>query len=194
LLVAPYFNKEIPTNGHNKQTYRSQDQGHKRLWQSGKTRWWGGLYLHVSPTGGKLWWMAYRLDKKQQTASLGPCPLVTLAEARVKLDNLKRSLLNGAIRQTSHCISLDRLTRSMRGQMSSGADRAWTVNYCHCVYSSEFWRATVQSHVVIKVFQSVTLCRALPEASSRRPCMKTVGWARWSAVTFKLMGFFELLI
>lgn len=68
--------------------------------------------------------MAYRLDKKQQAASLGPYPLVTLAEARVKRDNLKRSLLNGAIRQTSQCISLERLTLPMRGQMSSGADRA----------------------------------------------------------------------
>lgn len=30
-----------------------------------------GLYLHISPTGGKLWRMAYRFGGKQKTLSLG---------------------------------------------------------------------------------------------------------------------------
>ena len=56
----------------------------------------GGLYLFVTPAGAKVWRMSYRVDKKPQTATFGPYPLVTLAEARVKRDDAKRAMLNGA--------------------------------------------------------------------------------------------------
>ncbi len=39
--------------------------------------------------------MAYRLDGKPQTATFGPYPLLTLAEARQKRDELRRKLLDG---------------------------------------------------------------------------------------------------
>ncbi|MDD2966975.1 MAG: Arm DNA-binding domain-containing protein [Desulfovibrionaceae bacterium] len=42
----------------------------------------GGLYLHVSPAGGKLWRMAYRFNGKQKTLSFGAWPAVSLKEAR----------------------------------------------------------------------------------------------------------------
>ena len=54
----------------------------------------GGLFLYVSPTA-KLWRVAYRLDGKQQTRSLGKYPLVTLAEARKLRDEAKRLLQAG---------------------------------------------------------------------------------------------------
>ena len=41
-----------------------------------------GLYLHVSPTGGRLWRMAYRFGGKQKTLSFGAYPEVPLSEAR----------------------------------------------------------------------------------------------------------------
>lgn len=50
----------------------------------------GGLFLFISPTGSKLWRMAYRVDGKAQTATFGAYPLVTLAKAREKRDELKR--------------------------------------------------------------------------------------------------------
>ena len=31
----------------------------------------GGLYIHVSPSGGKLWRMAYSFDGRQKTLSFG---------------------------------------------------------------------------------------------------------------------------
>lgn len=55
----------------------------------------GGLYLFITPTGSKLWRMSYRVDKKPQTLTFGPYPLVTLAEARVKRDDAKRAMLAG---------------------------------------------------------------------------------------------------
>lgn len=54
-----------------------------------------GMYLAVLPSGVKSWRMAYRLDGKPQTATIGPYPLVTLAAARVKRDEIRLALLNG---------------------------------------------------------------------------------------------------
>jgi integrase len=55
----------------------------------------GGLHLFISPKGAKVWRLAYRLDGKPQTATLGDYPLLTLAEARTKRDGLKKALQDG---------------------------------------------------------------------------------------------------
>lgn len=54
-----------------------------------------GLYLHISPTGGKLWRMAYRFDGKQKTLSLGKYPAVALQEARKRKAEAKEQLSAG---------------------------------------------------------------------------------------------------
>lgn len=54
-----------------------------------------GLHLVITKAGGKIWRMAYRKDGKPQTASLGPYPLLSLADARVKRDALRAKLLSG---------------------------------------------------------------------------------------------------
>ena len=41
-----------------------------------------GLYLFVTPTGGKLWRGKYRVNGREKTLSLGPYPKIGLAEAR----------------------------------------------------------------------------------------------------------------
>jgi integrase len=60
----------------------------------------GGLFLWVSTGGAKTWRQAYRLDGKPQTASHGEYPLVTLADARGKRDELKKRLLSGQSTKT----------------------------------------------------------------------------------------------
>jgi integrase len=55
----------------------------------------GGLFLFVSPAGGKSWRVAYRLDGKPQTKSFGPYPDISLAAAREKLSELKATLRDG---------------------------------------------------------------------------------------------------
>ncbi|APR53378.1 DUF4102 domain-containing protein [Sphingomonas koreensis] len=42
----------------------------------------GGLYLHVSPTGGRSWRLKYRLRSKERLLTLGRYPAVTIADAR----------------------------------------------------------------------------------------------------------------
>ena len=55
----------------------------------------GSLYLFISPTGSKIFRVAYRLAGKQQTISIGPYPLIALSAARAKRDELKITLLSG---------------------------------------------------------------------------------------------------
>jgi integrase len=42
----------------------------------------GGLYLWVTPAGGKLWRWSYRFEGKEKLMSLGEYPYVSLADAR----------------------------------------------------------------------------------------------------------------
>ena len=55
----------------------------------------GGLYIHVSPKGGKLWRMAYSFDSKQKTLSFGSYPSVSLKDARQKREEAKALLAKG---------------------------------------------------------------------------------------------------
>lgn len=56
----------------------------------------GALYLMVMPTGGRSWRFVYRFAGKQKQLVLGPYPLLSLADARARRDDAKRTLLDGA--------------------------------------------------------------------------------------------------
>lgn len=56
----------------------------------------GGLFLYITPTGAKTWRLAYRINGKAQTMSFGPYPEVSLAQARIKRDEAKAALREGA--------------------------------------------------------------------------------------------------
>tara|TARA_R110002051_G_scaffold2830_1_gene14754 strand:+ start:206 stop:1399 length:1194 start_codon:yes stop_codon:yes gene_type:complete len=55
----------------------------------------GGLYIHVTATGSKLWRMRYRADGKEQLLSFGAYPEVSLARAREKRQDAKALLADG---------------------------------------------------------------------------------------------------
>ncbi len=55
----------------------------------------GGLQLWVTPTGGKLWQVAYRFESKQRKLSLGPYPAVGLKAARDQREAAKLLLAAG---------------------------------------------------------------------------------------------------
>jgi integrase len=52
----------------------------------------GGLYLLISPTGGKLWRMDYRYADKRKTLAFGPYPDISLANARKRRDDARKLL------------------------------------------------------------------------------------------------------
>lgn len=55
----------------------------------------GGLYLLVTPTGGKLWRFKYRYAEKGKLLSFGSYPEITLADARQRRDDARKLLANG---------------------------------------------------------------------------------------------------
>lgn len=55
----------------------------------------GGLYLEVSPHGGKWWRFKYYLYRKEKRLSLGVYPAVSLKEARTRRDASRRQLAAG---------------------------------------------------------------------------------------------------
>ncbi|MFZ0338889.1 MAG: Arm DNA-binding domain-containing protein, partial [Terracidiphilus sp.] len=54
-----------------------------------------GLYLEISPSGGRWWRFKYRFDGKEKRLSLGVYPDVSLKEARDHLDDVRRKLRAG---------------------------------------------------------------------------------------------------
>jgi len=54
-----------------------------------------GLYLLVTPTGGKLWRCDYSFNSKRNTLSFGSYPEVSLSGARKRRDDAKALLANG---------------------------------------------------------------------------------------------------
>src|SRR3981081_4864647 len=49
-----------------------------------------GLYLLVTPTGGRLWRLRYRMGGREKLISLGAYPDVPLKRAREKRDEARR--------------------------------------------------------------------------------------------------------
>ena len=54
-----------------------------------------GLYLEVSPRGGKWWRIKYRFEGKDKRISLGVYPDVSLKEARRRCEDARRLLVRG---------------------------------------------------------------------------------------------------
>jgi integrase len=55
----------------------------------------GGLYLEVSPSGGKWWRLKYRFNGKENRISLGVYPETTLRAARERRDTERKLLAEG---------------------------------------------------------------------------------------------------
>ena len=54
-----------------------------------------GLYLEISPNGGKWWRFKYRISGKEKRLSIGVYPDVGLKDARERRDELRRLLASG---------------------------------------------------------------------------------------------------
>lgn len=55
----------------------------------------GGLYLEISPKGGKYWRLKYRFEGKEKRLALGVYPEISLKEARSKRDEARKILREG---------------------------------------------------------------------------------------------------
>lgn len=55
----------------------------------------GGLFLLVTPSGGKLWRLKYRFEGKERQLTFGSYPEVSLATARLKRDTAREQIAAG---------------------------------------------------------------------------------------------------
>ena len=55
----------------------------------------GGLFLLITPTGGKLWRFKYRFDDKEKLLAFGTYPDISLTDARQRRDEARRQLAHG---------------------------------------------------------------------------------------------------
>lgn len=79
----------------------------------------GGLHLLVTTKGARLWRMAYRYAGKQKTLAFGSYPAVSLADARRRRDDAKRTLGAGA--DPSVRARLDKLAKRVAAANTFGA-------------------------------------------------------------------------
>ncbi|NOW45698.1 integrase [Novosphingobium sp. SG751A] len=55
----------------------------------------GGMFLLVTPAGGKLWRLKYRVDGREKLLSIGTYPEISLSEARKRRDQARELLAQG---------------------------------------------------------------------------------------------------
>lgn len=93
-----------------------------------------GLYLEVSPAGGKWWRLKYRIDGKGKRISLGTYPDTSLKAARDKRDQARQMLAAGgdpsAERQTAKKQALEEAADSFRSVPHGWMNRLQ--GHCHC--------------------------------------------------------------
>lgn len=79
---------EMPLNNKLIQSLKSRDKSYKKYDT-------GGLFIEIRPSGAKIWRMKHQIDGKEQTATFGAYPNVTLIQAREMRDKLKADKRSG---------------------------------------------------------------------------------------------------
>ena len=79
----------MPLNDRQIKAAKPSDTGKKAKLFDG-----GGLYLEVTPAGGKVFRLKYRIDGKEKTLTIGKYPTVSLVEARQAAENARCLLVS----------------------------------------------------------------------------------------------------
>jgi integrase len=104
----------------------------------------GGMYVEVSPTGGRLWRLKYRIDGRERRISLGVYPETGLKDARRKRDEARKLLANG--------VDPSENRKAVR------ASRAAATSDSFEVVAREWW-STLHKHEVSAAHADRTLAR-----------------------------------
>ena len=98
----------------------------------------GGLYLLVTPTGGKLWRFKYRFAGKEKLMSLGSYPDTPLAKARESRDEARKLIASGVdpyeLRKTYKALNKEIIANSFEAvarewHLKYSASGRWSPNY-----------------------------------------------------------------
>ncbi len=100
----------------------------------------GGLFLMVTPSGGKLWRFKYRYDGKQKLLALGAYPEVSLADARHKREDARKLLAGkndpGAVRKAQN------QANTQKSETFETITREWFQKF------SQRWKETHSSRII----------------------------------------------
>ncbi|TLS17952.1 MAG: DUF4102 domain-containing protein [Betaproteobacteria bacterium] len=83
-----------------------------------------GLFLLLTPSGGKLWRFKYRFDRKERLLALGRYPDVSLAKARERREDARRLLADGIDPNAHRKIHKEARAESLRNTFEAVA-REW---------------------------------------------------------------------
>ncbi len=108
----------------------------------------GGLYVHVSPTGSKLWRMFYRFDGKVKTLSFGAYPVVTLKMARDLRDQSKALLARG-IDPSAHKKAVMQRERELTENTFENIAREWHAKF------SERWEPKNSKKILTRMEKDI---------------------------------------
>lgn len=100
-----------------------------------------GLYLEVTPAGGKLWRLKYRFGKKENRFAIGPYPEVGLKPAREARDAARSLLANGIDPNAQKKLQKAAQTKHTDGAFETLA-REWHVG------KSRVWRSIHSKNVL----------------------------------------------
>ena len=94
----------------------------------------GGLYLLVNPNGKRYWRLKYRSLGKEKLLAIGVYPDVSLAEARNKREDAKRTLAAGNDPSLERKIVVNKTQKTLlRLSRGSGISVAMTAGLCPIV-------------------------------------------------------------
>lgn len=135
----------------------------------------GGLYLQVNTNGSKYWRMKYRFAGKEKKLSFGTYPDVSLADARAKRDEARKTLANGSdpgevkkAEQIAKKLTVDNTFESIATEWLKAKASGWSEDYAD--YVRRILEKNIFSHLgsrPIKDIKPLELLAALQRIEKR---------------------------
>ena len=136
----------------------------------------GGLYLQVTPSGGKLWRLKYRVGGKERLLSIGKYPLISLLEAREAAERARRLLAAGqdpgkAKKQAKQerIATLQNTFRNLAAEWYEHQRAGWTAGH-----AAKVWRSF-----------EVDILPALGSLPIAEICIKDVKALQWQPADYR---------
>lgn len=125
-----------------------------------------GLALWVSPTGAKSWQLRYRLDGKEQTATLGKINRLTLADARERADEMRKLAASGA-----HLTTVKRADKLQRRVEAANTFDVVAAGWIAREARRQKWRPDYLAEVQGSVRNHLSALNGIPIAKLNAPAL-----------------------
>ncbi len=103
----------------------------------------GGMYLLVTPDGGRYWRLDYRFAGKRRTLALGVYPIVTLSDSRERRQEARRLLVQNIDPGTAKKAA-KRASRLATAATFEAVAREWLATQRHRL-APRYWTPSARS-------------------------------------------------